>query len=339
MLVSRGVRQVRKEGELRDLFTKLKHYLPQSISVHGTIDMQLLYGPSSMPHTTILAADPPDSCSMVVVTPAFSYKGIQSVTVFWSVEEECSEHMAKLLGMIPGLDWSRPVFLYACGIDVLTEMDSMVIAGVKQVRRLTISSGNIYTLDKPQLDTPKLNGDFYISSLGPADLDRVRSFWKYSFSEQRDAHLKMITAFPSVAIRMKSSNSPLKAKKTDVQNEWDNGTINDKHKDTPEEETNDEETLVSWIHSYKNGLIGNTFTVKEQRRRGLAKVATLTLAHHFLQKGHIPVVAIDSANTSSIAFHKSLGFKQSSTVEYVIRFPEGTSPKDLEFEMSQRDFL
>ncbi|KAK3893656.1 hypothetical protein Pcinc_002569 [Petrolisthes cinctipes] len=330
MLV-RGVRQVRKEGELRDLMTKLKRYLPQSISVHGTIDMLLHYGPS-MPHTTILSADPPGSCSLVVVTPACSYKGIQSVTVFWSVEEERSEDMAKLLGMIPGLDWSRPVKLYACCIDVITEMDGLVIAGVKQVRRHTISNGHLYTLDKCQLKTPKLNGDFYISSLGPADMEIVRSFWRYSFTETREVHLKMITAFPSVAIRMKSSKS-LKAKETDVQNKWDNGSMNEKHKDIPEEERNGEETLVSWIHSYKNGLIGNTFTVKEQRRRGLAKVATQTLAHHFLQKGHIPVVAIDSSNTTSIAFHKSMGFKWSGAVEYAIRFPEGTSLKDLEFKL------
>ncbi|KAG0719086.1 Glycine N-acyltransferase-like protein 3 [Chionoecetes opilio] len=62
-----------------------------------------------------------------------------------------------------------------------------------------------------------------------------------------------------------------------------------------------EEILVSWIRTTKFGWMGNTFTVPQHRRQGLAGAATMALANQLLQEGLPAFVSIEDSNTTSVA--------------------------------------
>lgn len=86
-----------------------------------------------------------------------------------------------------------------------------------------------------------------------------------------------------------------------------------------------EKTLVSWVHLSKSGWMGNTFTMPQHRRRGLASVATLALACKLMQEGLLPYVYIGTHNTPSTNFHKALGFKQQCEAYTVKVMPAQTT--------------
>ena len=72
--------------------------------------------------------------------------------------------------------------------------------------------------------------------------------------------------------------------------------------------------LVSWIHSYRQGAIGNTYTLESHRRKGLAKAATLHLATQvdeswtLARPQTLPFLSSPSLNPSSAVFFSVTSF-------------------------------
>ncbi|KAG0713686.1 Glycine N-acyltransferase-like protein 3 [Chionoecetes opilio] len=92
-----------------------------------------------------------------------------------------------------------------------------------------------------------------------------------------------------------------------------------------------EEILVSWIRTYKFGLMGNTFTLPQHRRQGLAGAATMALANQLLQEGLPAFVFIEDSNTASVQLHEKLGFERQIAVNAVkLLFHEATDQDYLE---------
>ncbi|XP_071526273.1 uncharacterized protein [Panulirus ornatus] len=100
--------------ELPVLKKKLEGYLPGSAIVHGTIELGIKYGLLEKLGTKIYVPEAPKPSSLVVATPAFSTKKIQSLSVFWNTEEEDDEEVAQLLRSLPEWDWKKSVF-FSCG--------------------------------------------------------------------------------------------------------------------------------------------------------------------------------------------------------------------------------
>ena len=71
----------------------------------------------------------------------------------------------------------------------------------------------------------------------------------------------------------------------------------------------DASTPVAGIacHSY-SGVIGNLFTVKDHRRKGLASALVLKQSEHYFSQGVMPQAEIEYYNSSSIDLHIKLGF-------------------------------
>ena len=89
-----------------------------------------------------------------------------------------------------------------------------------------------------------------------------------------------------------------------------------------------QDTLVAWTRTMIFGWIGNTFTMPQHRGRGLASVATVTLALQLLQEGLLAYVAIGDHNTVSIMFHERLGFKRQCAIVTAVLLPAEAAATD-----------
>ncbi|XP_045117082.1 uncharacterized protein LOC123507875 [Portunus trituberculatus] len=172
-------------------------------------------------------------------------------------------------------------------IIVPTGLQSQASIGGQQVQVQTTFQGNLYSLQVPATLGKELLPKYQVTSLREEDALQVWTNWEFNDLDSVDNMSNDITRFPSVGIREHNPEDgvSLLEKKT-------------------------EKTLVSWVHLSKPGWIGNTFTMPQHRRKGLAGVATLTLACKVLQEGLLPFVFIGNHNIASIKFHEALGFKR-----------------------------
>ena len=144
-----------------------------------------------------------------------------------------------------------------------------------------------------------------MSSLNEDEASTVWTNWDFNFLDCEDNIRQDIVHFPSIGIRERSHTDSA-------------GSLQEAAK----------ETLVSWVRTTKIGWMGNTFTLPHHRRRGLASMATLALAHQMLQEGLLAFVVIEDTNTVSIKFHEGLGFKRQCGICMVVLVPAETNGQD-----------
>lgn len=150
--------------------------------------------------------------------------------------------------------------------------------------------------------SPRLPPGFTMGPLRPEDTLTVRSWWKYNWSESYAALSAFINHLPSVGVF--------------TEDEEGGASEGDRK-------------LVSWIHQYKNGNMGNTFTLPEYRRLGLARCATLALARKIIESGLPANLVIDETNIDSILFHEKIGFKKQCGVGWNASLPLGVALEEV----------
>ncbi|MPC44652.1 hypothetical protein E2C01_038330 [Portunus trituberculatus] len=285
-----------KETELHALKERLARHLPHSLPVsntdsltpqqvvYGCVSLAVRYGLHSLQPASILVPAAPRPSSLTIIVPT---GGPQCIEVFWSTEEHTPQEMAHYLSCIPHLDWSQPVYILSLLSALLPSLQSQASIGGQQVQVQTTFQGNLYSLQVPATLGKELLPKYQVTSLREEDALQVWTNWEFNDLDSVDNMSNDITRFPSVGIREHNPEDgvSLLEKKT-------------------------EKTLVSWVHLSKPGWIGNTFTMPQHRRKGLAGVATLTLACKVLQEGLLPFVFIGNHNIASIKFHEALGFKR-----------------------------
>ncbi|XP_042229446.1 uncharacterized protein LOC121871293 isoform X3 [Homarus americanus] len=107
---------------------RLASHLPNSVILHGTVEAGIRYGLTEKLGTMLYVPERSvgdSGCSsLVVATPAFSTKKVQSLSVFWNTEEK-DEEVARMLGSLPGLDWRKPVFFSISPKTISSKLVSM----------------------------------------------------------------------------------------------------------------------------------------------------------------------------------------------------------------------
>lgn len=277
-----GLRPV-KETELHALKERLARHLPYSLPVYGGVSLAARFGLHSLQPASILVPATPRPSSLVIIVPT---GGPQCMEVFWSAEEHTPQEVAHYLSQIPHLDWSQPVYILSLLSILLPSLQSLGSIGTQQVEVQTTFQGHLCSLQVPKTLDKELPPEYYVTSLREEDALMVWTNWEFNDYDSPDNMSNDITRFPSVGIREHNSEDDVNLL-----------------------EKNEGKTLVSWVHLAKTGWMGNTFTMPQHRRRGLAGVATLALVHKLLQEGLLPFVFIGNHNTASIKFHEALGFK------------------------------
>lgn len=130
---------------------------------------------------------------------------------------------------------------------------------------------------------------YHVTRLREEDASTVWTHYEFNQFISEDTMRHDIIQFPSVGIRERGSQQ--------------------------------QETLVSWTRTSSNGWIGNTFTLPQHRRQGLAGVATVTLAHQMLQEGLKAYLGIQACNTASVKFHERLGFRRQCDIVLGVLLP------------------
>ena len=150
----------------------------------------------------------------------------------------------------------------------------------------------------------RLPSVYHMTRLKEEDASKVWTHWDLNHFDSEGRIRQNITHFPSVGIRERgTTNSAESSQETDG-------------------------TLVSWICTNKFGWMGNTFTLPQYRRRGLAGMATVALARQLLQEGLLASVAIENKNIGSIKFHESLGFKRQNATSWILLVPEDAAEQE-----------
>ncbi|XP_076066837.1 uncharacterized protein LOC143040061 isoform X2 [Oratosquilla oratoria] len=299
---------------LPSLKDTLRSHLPRSIMVHGIVDVTLRYQSQELETKFFYANETSCFNSFVVATPVCSWEGVQTLSVYFEDKGQVSsevpdnealadEEMAQLLMSIPDLDWTKPVYYFACTLNVLSRVRRLMASrriGVGH-RRRNVAITHVYIFDPKEAPRKLGLADGYtLGCLSSAHADWVYDHWFYNFTETRPAMSSYVSNFPTMAAFV---------------------TKPEEVRDLPEESSQP----VSWILTYKTGSLGNTFTLVDHRRKGLAKEVTLALAKKVDALGSPVFVNVAEGNTASRDFHVNLGFKKSIPIMWEIFLPPGVS--------------
>ncbi|XP_042204407.1 uncharacterized protein LOC121854082 isoform X2 [Homarus americanus] len=229
--------------ELLALKERLAAHLPNSAILHGTVETGIRYG--LMEKLGIKLFIPKHSGSLVVATPAFTTKKVQSLSVFWNPEEEDEEEVAQMIGSLPGIDWRKPVFFSTSSKTISSKVTSIgnnQLVGDGNIEAHTVEDSSMYEIppQKSHIHPPE---GFYLDSLRPEEVALVMPFWMYQWTETYSGHETLLRSVPSVALRKRGDGDPTS-----------------------------KDQLVGWIHLYNNGILGNFFVLPEYRGQGLSKV-------------------------------------------------------------------
>lgn len=217
-----------------------------------------------------------------------------SIQVFWSTEEHTPQEVAHYLSHIPHLDWEQPVCIRVLPSILLPSLQSLGNIVGRQVQLQTVYQGHLYSFQVPATLDKELPPEYHVISLREEDAMVVWKNWYAKSFDSADSLSCNIAHFPSCGVRHCCP--------TDGGTSLQEAALG---------------TLVSWVLITKIGSMGNTFTMPQHRRKGLASKANLALTRKMLQEGLLPYVYIESHNTASISFHESLGFQQQCEVHTV----------------------
>lgn len=157
----------------------------------------------------------------------------------------------------------------------------------------------------------RLAPEYFMTTLKEQEANNVWAHWNMNTLDSLASIRHFITAFPSAAIH---THSPLKHQQAQEGMQCTN---------TPHSLWEGaEKTLVSWVHLFRLGWMGNTFTLPQHRRRGLARATTLALAQKLLSEALLPYVLIDETNHGSIKLHEDLGFCKQCPIHLVLVMPD-----------------
>ncbi|XP_076069326.1 glycine N-acyltransferase-like protein 1 [Oratosquilla oratoria] len=141
-----------------------------------------------------------------------------------------------------------------------------------------------------------LPSGMWIGCLDKSHADLVQGNWRYGYSETRESILYLLEKLPSAAVYVGDGDSA---------------------------------RPVSWIQSYRYGSLGNTFTLPEYRRKGLASAVTLTLAKKVAACGRPVYLMIEDYNEDSKRMHEKMGFRKACLMTWHFFLPPRISLDDV----------
>ena len=139
----------------------------------------------------------------------------------------------------------------------------------------------------------RLPPEYYLKKLDDEHIVEALKQWVASYGEDRETFVRTIKKLPSVGIFRKELNS----------------------------DQSKEEMMCHSILKLSSD-IGLTFTKEQYRRQGLAKIATLHLAHELMHEDCSIHVSIRPTSYSSIKMHENLGFNYYTSNSMMICFPK-----------------
>ena len=145
----------------------------------------------------------------------------------------------------------------------------------------------------------RLPPEYYLKKLDDERIAEVLKQWVASDGEDPETFVRTINKLPSVGIFRKEPNS-----------------------DQSKEE------MVCHSMLKLSSDIGITFTKEQYRRQGLAKIATLHLAHELMHEDCGIHVSITPNSYSSIKMHENLGFNYYTTKSILLCFPKDYKHKE-----------
>ncbi|XP_076056044.1 uncharacterized protein LOC143034047 [Oratosquilla oratoria] len=282
--------------KLRDI---LESQMPNSLIAHGFVSSLIQYDLQEL-RTQVFVALETSFRTFLVLTPTSSWEGVQSITVYYEEERQpeedglADEELAKLMESVPGLDWTKPVYLYGCNHYVLTRIRRLMNSGrlMADPRYHSVSQVHAYVLSREDSDEAsqiRLVEGYTLGRLTPAHAEWVHDHWLYKHTETKDFFWGIISNFPSVAAfeEIPAENEMTRPKDGVLQS-----------------------LPVAWILKYPDGAIGSTFTLPEHRRKGLARLVSLSLSRKVGDLCSPVFVFVDDTNTASIEFHEKMGFRR-----------------------------
>ncbi|XP_076066895.1 uncharacterized protein LOC143040094 [Oratosquilla oratoria] len=303
------VRELGQESlpKLRDI---LESQMPNSLNAHGFVSSLIEYDLRKL-GIKVFAGEETSFRTFLVLTHTASWEGMQSTTVYYEEQRQpdeeglADEEFAELLMSVPGLDWTKPVFLYACNQYVLTRIWRLMSSGklMADPWHQSVSQGHAYILSRDNIgETLKIRlvEGYTLGRLTPAHAEWVYDHWAYKHTETKEVFREMISKFPSVAaFKVNPEESDLTQLKDDVL----------------------QSLPVSWVLKFPNGSMGSTFTLPEHRGRGLARMLTLVLSRRLDDLCSPIFVFVDNTNTFSIEFHTKMGFRRACPFGFEIYVP------------------
>ncbi|RXG51837.1 hypothetical protein Avbf_02876 [Armadillidium vulgare] len=147
--------------------------------------------------------------------------------------------------------------------------------------------GLILSLSKEDYKDPEIPRGYELKFLPPTCASHILQKWSFSYTETQEAVQERLSILKGIGAFRIDSHSL--SNNDDRDNNFD--------------------SLVSWSHQYLSGAIGMTYTLPEERGKGLAGAVTLSLAKLILDEGRIAFCYIESTNDLSLKLHQKLGFK------------------------------
>ncbi|XP_047472627.1 uncharacterized protein LOC125027574 isoform X2 [Penaeus chinensis] len=291
-----GKLQEIRRRDLPKLRDELASYLPDSATIYGTLEILLNYGTLKNWETRVFTTRGKSS-TLVVTTPMCTTPESQSLSVFWDCNMDEDLEVTAALSTLPGFNWDKPFFLYACPIHLHEKLSLMIEnrgLGTGKLHPERLVRAHLYTITSETLTTPRLPKGFEIRRTDPQFAEHMRTHWRYQDFESIEAYEQLIHVLPGYAI--------FETPKADEESQ------------DPRGKAHPTGAPVSWVHMSRSNTMGNTFTHPEYRRRGLAQAVTLALAAHVTRQSGKVSVYVSDENEASVAFHKRLGFTRECTV-------------------------
>ncbi|XP_076069817.1 uncharacterized protein LOC143041693 isoform X3 [Oratosquilla oratoria] len=285
--------------ELEEMKRSLEPKFPHSFVVHGYIEEMKCSLEPKFPHLfvahgyidLILRYDIEDFKTKVMKAED---PKLNSVVVILDSNSKVSEdELACLISSIPELDDKTPVVAYFCSHHILVKLVNLVKEGKlwSGFVHHPQPDGYTYTIDN-NITEPSLPSGMWFGCLDKSHTDLVQENWRYGNLETREIVSYYLEKLPSAAIFVSDGDSA---------------------------------RPVSWIQSYKLGSIGNTFTLPEYRRKGLASAVTLTLAKKVAAIGRPVYLMIEDYNEDSKRMHEKMGFRKACLMKWHFFLPPGVS--------------
>ncbi|XP_069977280.1 uncharacterized protein [Penaeus vannamei] len=200
-----GLQEIARQ-DLPQLKDELASYLPDSVTVHGVLEILLHYDSMG---TRVFTANGKSS-TLVVTTPMYTKPGYQSLSVFWDCNKEDDREVAAALSTLPGFNWDKPLALYACVSQLYEKLSRMIEnreLGTGKLRPGRVERAHVYTLTCGTLSTPRLPKGFEIRRTEPQFAEHMHTYWKYQDFESLEAYEQVVRVLPGYAVYRTPTNT------------------------------------------------------------------------------------------------------------------------------------
>ncbi|KAF2358920.1 FR47-like [Trinorchestia longiramus] len=242
---------------------------------------------------------------LAVVAPVGAGKEIFVFKIFWNEDSLSDDEVCQLLLTLPGVRWNEPLLISQIPTHLRTRMDAILLKlSEGELHLFTTMIMEVLTLAPADIPpVPELPTGYYYGTLDGSYGEEILKQWSGAYISTVDSVSNILDTLPSAAVFHRKNS----------QNIHDEGASDCQQND---------ELVSHSLYKFVSDL-GMTYTKENHRRKGLARAATLQLAHT-VDKESLPVVCIiNETVTRSMNMHLKLGYKPYTKVQIAHYFPRG----------------